>query len=830
MRERRFLSAILFAGVIACAGISYRAGAQSTAPDQWTRRGGSAAGSGHFGAIGVYGTKGTPSPDNIPGARYSATTWTDSANHVWLFGGAGGEDTWVIFNDLWEFDPATNEWTWMSGSSSSGQPPVYGTKGVPAPDNVPGARTDASGWIDKDDNLWVFGGSGKASDDAGSLNELWEFNVSTRQWTWVTGQNVLNTCSNGVCRNAGVYGSMGIPADGNTPGGRYRASSWTDRSGNFWLFGGYGLDSVGKSGPLNDLWMFKPSTRQWTWMGGLSTIQYTRILSPVRGWGWGAAGVYGTQGIPAPGNMPGSRFAALTWSDRIGDLWLFGGNGLDANGNTSDLNDLWKFNPSTSEWAWMGGSSKLTTCVVTYPDKAPVILCWPPEAVKGTLGTPSAGNIPGGVSSATAWRAADGTFWLFGGGDLWGNNLLWELDPASNQWTWMGGDGPTSCGTLGVPAAANLPGAEMRAAGWTDGSGNLWLFGGFGTACVGTGIWLNEVWEYQPTLPASFPTAAPVSFSPVPGTYSSVQSVALTDATPGATIYYTTDGLTTPGTGSTRYGGPITVGATQTIQAVAVAANYLNSENASAKYIINLPVAASPTFSPPAGTYSSAQSVVLTDATQGATIYYTADGTTPNAKSNVYSSPLNVPATFTIKAIAMAVGYTNSDVASAAYIINIPPPDFSISISPSSVTLQAGESGTTTITTKNENGFHAALSFACSGLPVGFSCTFAPQAGSAPPDVSYTTLTVTTSSRVALLQRTGRPLVPAAALGVALGLFGWKWRRLVQRIFLLGMIVGTLSLLNGCGGHTREPSTSILTVTATSQSLQHSTTLSVTVK
>ena len=57
----------------------------------------------------------------------------------------------------------------------------------------------------------------------------------------------------------GAYGTEGVPAATNVPGGRYYAASWTDSSGNFWLFGGEGHDSTAaQQGALNDLWQYPP--------------------------------------------------------------------------------------------------------------------------------------------------------------------------------------------------------------------------------------------------------------------------------------------------------------------------------------------------------------------------------------------------------------------------------------------------------------------------------------------------------------------------------------------------------------------------------------------
>lgn len=840
--------------------------AQSTAPNEWTWMGGSSTapplGSGAYGQSGVYGTLGTPAPGNIPGARVGAATWTDQSGYLWLFGGDGVGTVAVSFNDLWQFNPATNEWAWMGGSNSGAGMPVYGTLGQFAPGNSPGYHSYAATWTDRAGNLWLFGGDGEASNGGAALNDLWEFTPATNQWAWMGGSNILScyteyptpgSAPEQVCSPPpGVYGSLGTPAPGNIPGGRAAAASWIDSNGVFWLFGGYGADATGGSSYLNDLWRFDPTTNQWAWMGGGSTIPFTTSgLDPVSG----APGVYGTLGTPAPGNTPGARMGASSWTDRSGNLWLFGGEGIDANGNgvepdgyATALNDVWRFNPSTNEWTWMGGSNALNCARGTTVNLLPMVFCSTPSAAFGTLGTSTVGNIPGGKSFAAGWNDEVGHFWLFGGegGTLTGppgTNDLWEFSPLTNLWTWMGGNGPGAWGTLGVPAAGNVPGIRTKPSSWTDGNGALWLFGGWGIDAAGSAEWLNDVWEYQPSSTPSFPTTATPTFSPAGALYTTAQSVVIADATPEAAIYYTTDGVTTPTTSSPQYAGPIAVGASATIQAIAVATNLLNSAVATAKYVINLPQATTPTFSLASGTYTSPQTVTISDTTAGATIYYTVDGSTPATSSAAYSGPITVSSTETLEAIATASGYSTSSLATATYTINLPPPDFSVSASPAFISVAAGQTGTASISITPANGFNSAVSFACSGLPSGASCSFSPSTVAPSGASASTTLAIATSTTTAALHDDQRPLVPiapVAGLAGALVCLGFAKRRHLRMFVLLAVSVSGLSLLSACGGGGSgsgsgggrggsQPVTSTITVTATSGSLQHTATLSLTV-
>jgi len=354
----------------------------------------------------------------------------------------------------------SGEWTWVSGANVINQMGTYGTQGAGAPSNVPGARYGSVGWKDANGDPWLFGGYGYDSGivPVGELNDFWKF--SAGEWTWMSGSNVANT--------PGIYGTLGMPAPGNAPGGRHTAAASTDAAGNFWAFGGLGLAASGAA-DLNDLWKY--SGGEWTWMSGSNLP--------------GQVPTYGTLGTAAPGNVPGARFASASWTDAGGNFWLFGGQGRDTTGHVGFLNDLWRY--SAGEWTWMSGANGIGQAG-TY----------------GTLGTAAPSNVPGARSDAVAWEDGAGNFWLFGGqtatGATFSNlNDLWKY--SAGEWTWMGGanvpNQKGTYGTEGTAAANNIPGARINPVGWVDANGDFWFFGGSGLDSAGTTGQLNDLWKYS---------------------------------------------------------------------------------------------------------------------------------------------------------------------------------------------------------------------------------------------------------------------------------------------------------------------------------------------
>jgi len=396
------------------------------------------------------------------GGSYSVTVLTQPSSPVQQCTVANGVGTATSNVSNIKVECGHNEWAWMAGSQAINQIGTYGTLGTPDPANTPAGRQSPATWTDANGALWLFGGYGY--DSNGNLlpmNDLWKF--SSGEWTWMDGPTLAG--------QSGNYGTLGVSTPNGIPGARFQAASWADASGNFWLFGGNGFDSVGNESPMNDVWKY--SSGEWTWVGGSAVGKQN--------------GHYGTLGVADSSNTPGGRNGSALWVDASGDVWVFGGIGYDeTNPINGNLSDLWKY--SAGEWTWIGGPKAKEQ-----------------KGVYGTQGVASASNNPGGRYAACNWIDASGNLWLFGGwaydsnGSLGYMNDLWKY--AGGQWTWVAGskimNQPGVYGTQGTPSANNIPGARWGGVAWTDSAGSVWLFGGtayFTATIAGFG---NDLWKYS---------------------------------------------------------------------------------------------------------------------------------------------------------------------------------------------------------------------------------------------------------------------------------------------------------------------------------------------
>jgi len=511
------------------------------------------------GTYGVLGTATIPPPTppsldpNTPGGRDYPAAWTDLQDNKWMFGGYGMTVTGAsppylpdVLNDTWVFIPGLYNPTgaWVPAALPvttthyvSGDVVSVATTEPPAPLQVPGgysstsftttskdstgdtivynfpggpgARWGSVTWSDGAGNFYLFGGQGNAAyPHAGLLNDLWEFTPSGYDVSippnYAGSDTYLGTWTN--LSGYATANVKGVYSGSELPGGRWGAAFCTDSSGTLWMFGGQGYDVNGNLGLLNDLWKYSGGT--WTWVGpSNSTVGQNN-------------GVYGTLGQGSTGNAPGGRQTAVLVADNAGNLWLFGGLGLDSigtqnpgntgslpNGTTPEgalLNDLWEYNIASGEWTWVsgGGATGVANQIGIY----------------GSQQTPAAGFFPGSRWSAAGWSDSNGSLWLIGG---WGYasalaqstgflNDIWEFDtqgPNAGLWTWwkgssnvnQSGNYPTYLPVqLGVPFVNNQPGGRRGVGFWppTQNDSYVWTFGGQGYDSIGANGYLNDLWTY----------------------------------------------------------------------------------------------------------------------------------------------------------------------------------------------------------------------------------------------------------------------------------------------------------------------------------------------
>ncbi len=181
-------------------------------------------------------------------------------------------------------------------------------------------------------------------------------------------------------------------------------------------------------------------------------------------------------------------------------------------------------------------------------------------------------------------------------------------------------------------------------------------------------------------------TVANPEILPVSGSYSLPQQVTIVCSTPEVQIYYSLNG-DDPDLESTLYNGSFTLLSSATVKARAYKAGWNPSSVVNSDIAIDPERVSTPSFSLPEGDYNGIQTVSIQCATEGATIRYTTDGSTPNENSSLYEAPITLSATTILGAKAFKENYLPSQPVYALYNIDLTPPLEMMLIPSGSVTM-----------------------------------------------------------------------------------------------------------------------------------------------
>jgi N-acetylneuraminic acid mutarotase len=203
-----------------------------------------------------------------PGGRSESSTWTDSDNNLWLFGGGAFDGkSEVFYNDLWQFDVKREEWRNVSGSEKVNQVLDSTSHVVSENSALPSSRRDAISWYDKKNNqLWLYGGLGLglSVNQVGGLADMWVFNIKENSWKIKSRRYSIN----GEPENF----SAGGESPKNSPGGRNAATSWVDRSGYLYLMGGRNVFYTGGTFVDSYIWRYNTQKEAWTIVPGVESV------------------------------------------------------------------------------------------------------------------------------------------------------------------------------------------------------------------------------------------------------------------------------------------------------------------------------------------------------------------------------------------------------------------------------------------------------------------------------------------------------------------------------------------------------------------------------
>ena len=317
--------------------------------------------------------------------------------------------------------------------------------------------------------------------------------------------------------------------------------------------------------------------------------------------------------------------------------------------------------------------------------------CYLYAGVYGTTGCAYNLTLPAGVTSITGtWSSVvpegarmDFREYSYTGGSVQLDNIGTYSDP-STPVTTITGISPVLSGTDDVIVQAFSSGSSHATGVTTYGDANI------GDSLYGSADLLNTTSTVAPTfttccantvygaiyiafrLTNGVPQAATPVCTPGTGTYNNSQSVSCSNPSSAPVLCYTTNGSTPVTNGAkgcttgTVVSGSISITSTATnLQVVAGGTGFTNSSPASDTYTLTV---GTPTFSPPAGSYSSSESIMVSTATSGASLEYCLDTTNTCTPGTAYSGPVTVASSEYLRAEGTLSGFTSSNIGSAQYI------------------------------------------------------------------------------------------------------------------------------------------------------------------
>lgn len=376
-----------------------------------------------------------------PSVREHPAGGITNNNEIYVYGGASLESEYS--SDFWVYDISQQKWAFIS---DLGWQNIVGPIGQESSTAHPGGRNRMASAVDKDGNIWFFGGLYRDKNTAETFtrSDLWRYNPKTKKFAFFDE----------------YAGSQSKPSD------RYRARAWFDNDNNMWMYGG-AVDTPSGSLSYNDLWKFNTTTKSWAFISGDKNQPFCKNCPN---------GVYpGTEYNPTIQYYPRARSDYGYWQDNSGNFWIYGGyaesHGVDEYG------DLWKFSPTNKEWTLISGNEAFN----------------PPQTATN----------PGSRNAPYCWVGSDNKLYMTGGLRQYSSFLrdIWRINPTTGNWEAVKVDNminntPVSAG-LKVESTTNIPGASVNTLNHITTGSHTYMFSGYGMGSNNLLGFTGAMWRYS---------------------------------------------------------------------------------------------------------------------------------------------------------------------------------------------------------------------------------------------------------------------------------------------------------------------------------------------